>query len=67
MLNKNFHSWRIGTINIRTGKDNQQIEIHEIESKTKLLVCCLQEVRRLNNNSVIITIKLNRTNIFTRK
>ena len=66
MLNKNFHSWRIGTINIRTGKEDQQIEIHEIV-KTKLLVCCLQEVRRLNNNSVIITIKLNRTNIFKRK
>ena len=46
MRNKNFHLWRIGTINIRTGKDDQKIErvIHEI-AKAKLSICCLQEVR----------------------
>ena len=54
--NKNLHSWRIGTVNIRTGKDDQKLErvIHEIV-KAKLSICCLQEVRRLANNSVIIT------------
>ena len=62
MINKNFYSWRIGTINIHTGKDDQKIErvIHEIV-KAKLSVCCMQEVRRLNNNSVIITNKQNDT------
>ena len=60
MRNKNSHSCRIGTINIRTRKDDQRIErvIHEIV-KGKLSVCCLQEVRRLNNHSVIITNKQN--------
>ena len=62
MINKNFYSWRIGTINIRTGKADQKIErvIHEIV-KAKLPVRCMQEVRRLNNNSVIITNKQNDT------
>ena len=51
MRNKNFHSWRIGTINIRTRKDDQKIErvIPEI-AKAKLSVYCLQEVCDLNNN-----------------
>ena len=55
MRNKNFHSWRKGTINIRTGKGAQKIErvMHEI-GNAKLSVCCLQEASRLNNNSVII-------------
>ena len=50
MKNNNFHSWRIGNINIPTGKDDQKIErvVHEI-AKTKRSVCCLQELRRLNN------------------
>ena len=57
---KNFHSWRIGTINIRTGKDDIKLEhvIREI-AKAKLSVCALQEVRRLNNNSVLIANKQN--------
>ena len=55
---RNFHSWRIGNINIRTGKDDQKIEtvIHQI-AKAKLSVCCLQEVPRLNNDSAIINNK----------
>ena len=62
MPNQNFHQWRIGTINIRTGSDDQKLEnvIHEI-AKARLSVCCLQEVRRLNNDSVIITEKHNNT------
>ena len=60
MSKKNFHQWRIGTINIRTGKDDQKLErvVYEI-AKARLLVCCLQEVRRLNNGSVAITDKQN--------
>ena len=62
MSKKNFHQWRIGTINIRTEKDDQKHErvIYEI-AKARLLVCCLQEVRRLDNGSVAITDK--QTNI----
>ena len=58
--NNNFHLWRIGTINFRTWKNDQKIKrvLHEI-AKAKLSVCCLQEVRRFNNNSVIISNKQN--------
>ena len=35
MRNKNFHSRKIGTINIHTGNYDQKIEIHEI-AKAKL-------------------------------
>ena len=58
MRNKNFHSWRIATINTCTGKDDQKIErvIHEI-AKAKLSLCCLLEIPCLNNNSVIIAKK----------
>ena len=60
MRNKNFHLLRIGTINICTGRGDKKIErvIHNI-AKAKLSVCCLQEVRRLNDNLVIITNKQN--------
>ena len=56
MRNKNFHLWRIRTINIRTGKDDQKIErvIHEI-AKAKLSLWWVQELCCLDNNSVIIT------------
>ena len=59
MRNKNFHSRRIGTINIHTRNYDEKIEIHEI-AKAKRSVCCWQEVRRLNNNSVIIINKQNK-------
>ena len=60
MVNENFHSWRIGTINIRTGTSDEKLErvIYEI-GKARLSVCCLQEVRRLNTNSVTISNTLN--------
>ena len=56
MTNSKFHSWRIGTINIRTGKEDHKLDrvINEI-IKANLSICCLQEVRRLKNNSVTIT------------
>ena len=60
MIKDHYHSWRVGTINIRTGKDDEKLErvIHEI-AKARLSICCLQEVRRLNNSSVSITSKQN--------
>ena len=58
MRNKNFHSRRIGTINIHTGNYDQKIEIHEV-AKAKLSVCYLLVVHNLNNNSVIVTNKQN--------
>ena len=51
--NNNFHSRRKETLNIHKENYDQKIEIHEV-AKAKLSVCFLQEVRRLNNNSVII-------------
>ena len=64
MINKNFYSQRIGTFNIRTGKDDRKIErvIHEI-AKARLLVCCLQEVCRFNNNSVSVIITNKQNNV----
>ena len=49
-----------GATHICTGKHDQKNErdIHE-NAKAKLSVCCLQELCRLNNNSVIITNKQN--------
>ena len=54
---KNFHQWRIGTINIRTGKYDEKLErtVHEIH-KAKLSICCMQEVRRIKTGSALITI-----------
>ena len=54
--NNNFHSRRKETLNIHKGNYDQKIEIHEV-AKAKLSVCFLQEVRRLNDNSVIIKSK----------
>ena len=60
MRNKNFHSWRIGTINIcRKGWLEDWESDPWNNCSTKLSACYLQEVRRLNNNSVIITNKQN--------
>ena len=51
----NFHSWKIGTINIRTGKDDEKLErvVNEID-KADLAICGLQEVRRLNKGSALV-------------
>uniref|UniRef100_A0A7M5XFT5 Endonuclease/exonuclease/phosphatase domain-containing protein n=1 Tax=Clytia hemisphaerica TaxID=252671 RepID=A0A7M5XFT5_9CNID len=64
MVNKNhLHQWRIGTVNIRTGKDDIKLEncITEI-AKADLSVCAFQEVRRLNSSSVKIEPKINDKN-----
>ena len=52
---KLFHNWKIGTINIRTGKDDEKIErvVKEID-KAGLIICGLQEVRRLTKGSAIL-------------
>ena len=61
--NHHFHQWRIGTTNIRTGKDDIKLEncVTEI-AKANLSVCAFQEVRRLNTSSVKINTKLNGIN-----
>ena len=50
-----YYKWRIGAVNIRTGKDDEKLErvINEI-NKAGLIICGLQEVRRLNNGSALI-------------
>ena len=52
---RRFHNWRIGTINIRTGKDDHKLQnvVNEI-SKAGLSVCGIQELRRLNTGSALI-------------
>ena len=54
-----FHLWKIGTINIRTGKEDQKLSncINEIH-KSGLSICALQEVRRLGKGSATINVKL---------
>ena len=55
MAEKMFHRWRIGTVNIRTGKDDIKLEnvVHQID-RAKLSICGLQEVRRLGTNSCTV-------------
>ena len=57
---KTFHKWKIGTINIRTGRDDEKLErvIKEID-KAGLTICGLQEVRRLNKGSASVTVENN--------
>ena len=52
---RRFHNWRIGTINIRTGKDDHKLQnvVNEI-SKAGLSICGIQELRRLNTGSALI-------------
>ena len=50
-----LHQWKIGTINIRTGKDDEKLEnaVRQI-NKAGISICGLQEVRRLRTGSAII-------------
>ena len=54
-MTKMYHQWKIGTVNIRTGKDDSKLErvVKEID-KAGLYICGLQEVRRLRKGSAII-------------
>ena len=56
-----YHNWKLGTINIRTGNDDEKIEriINEID-KANLTICGLQEVRRLNTGSALIKTATNK-------
>ena len=50
----NFHFWKIGQVNIRTGREDFRIEeaIRQMH-RAKLSICCFQEVRRLNSGDLI--------------
>lgn len=49
------YDWKIRTISIRTGKDDDKLErvVNEID-KAGISICGLQEVRRLNKRSALI-------------
>ena len=53
-----FHEWSIGTINVRTGREDEKLEsvVRQI-NKARLSICALQEVRRLKTGSALITCK----------
>ena len=55
MVEKKFRSWRIGTVNIRTGKKDIKLEnvVHQI-NRARLAICGLQEVRRLGTDACVI-------------
>ena len=55
MVEKKFRSWRIGTVNIRTGKEDIKLEnvVHQI-NRARLAICGLQEVRRLGTDACVI-------------
>ena len=50
-----YYNWKIGTVNIRTGKDDEKLGrvVNEID-KTEFAICGLQELRRLNTGSALI-------------
>lgn len=54
---RNFFTWKIGTINIRTGKSDEKLQkvVEEID-KAGLIICGIQEVRRLNKGSATIAV-----------
>ncbi|XP_066924791.1 craniofacial development protein 2-like [Clytia hemisphaerica] len=54
---RNFFTWKIGTINIRTGNSDEKLEkvVEEID-KAGLIICGVQEVRRLNKGSATIAV-----------
>ena len=57
---QNTYQWKLGTINVRTGKEDQKLEriVREID-KANLSICALQETRRLSKGSATIPIKVN--------
>ena len=71
MRNKNFHSWRIGTIiNIHTGRDDQKIEgvIHKIAKAnnfqyvaSKKYVALITIQRLLPTNRTVLSENTNST------
>ena len=58
---RNFHNWKFGTINIRTGKENEEgsknYMIATEVDKANLAFCCMQEVRYRNAGMKKIRLK----------
>ena len=54
---KNFHQWKAGTINIRTGSEDWRLEeaVRQID-RSGLTICALQEVRKLEQGNTIIKV-----------
>ncbi|XP_066928505.1 uncharacterized protein [Clytia hemisphaerica] len=54
------HKWKIGTINVRTGRDDIKLNhiINEI-NKANLSICAIQELRRLSTGSATIPSVIN--------
>ena len=55
---KQFHNWKLGTINVRTAREDEKLErtIKEID-KANLSICGLQEVRRTKTGSALIKLQ----------
>lgn len=62
---RNHAHRKLGTINVRTGKEDQKLEqiIREIR-KANLTICGLQEVRRIKTGSVLIQNEGNKYEIY---
>ncbi|XP_066912210.1 uncharacterized protein [Clytia hemisphaerica] len=58
---KHFHNWKLGTINVRTTREDEKLEkvVKEI-GKANLSICRLQEVRRKNGSALIELNELNK-------
>ena len=66
--NNNMYPWNFGTINIRTGNENDEgyklYSITKEVAKAKLQFCCLQEVRYRNHGKKEITLNTGETFVF---
>lgn len=56
-VQKHFHQWKAGTINIRTGSEDWHLEeaIRRVD-RSGLTICAFQEVRKLEQGNTIIEI-----------
>ena len=63
-----MYPWNFGTINIRTGNENDEgyklYSITKEVAKAKLQFCCLQEVRYRNHGKKEITLNTGETFVF---
>jgi len=64
-MSREYFHWKLGTINVRTGKEDQKLEqiVKEIR-KADLSVCGLQEVRRIKTGSALISNEGNKYEIY---
>ncbi|XP_066925162.1 uncharacterized protein [Clytia hemisphaerica] len=57
---KHFHNWKLGTINVRTAREDEKLEkVFKEIRKANLSICGLQEVRRKNGLALIELNELN--------